>query len=144
MNALKNTSRLLRGQALASSRIVSGPALQSVPRPMLRLLPRVSQPSFLLSRATFVSSASNLERVKGGQPTDGERQITELLTAKFKPKTLQVADISGGCGSFYAITLTSKEFKGLSTIKQHRLVNQELKEIITGIHGLQLRTQAEE
>ncbi|KAK0530783.1 hypothetical protein OC834_003182 [Tilletia horrida] len=97
-----------------------------------------------LAARTFVSSAARLERVKTGQPSEGERQIIDILTQRFKPKQIQVADISGGCGSFYAITLSSKDFNGLSTIKQHRLVNQELKDVISGIHGLQLRTQGEE
>jgi acid stress-induced BolA-like protein IbaG/YrbA len=44
----------------------------------------------------------------------------------------------GGCGSFYAISISSPEFKGLSMIKQQRLVNDCLKEDIKGIHGLQV------
>jgi acid stress-induced BolA-like protein IbaG/YrbA len=44
----------------------------------------------------------------------------------------------GGCGSFYAILVSSPAFKGLSTIKQHKLVNEVLKEDIKGIHGLQV------
>ncbi|CAD6958369.1 unnamed protein product [Tilletia controversa] len=98
---------------------------------------RTLTPSSISAR-TFVSSHSRLERVKGGQPDEGERKIIDLLKARFDPKLIQVADISGGCGSFYAITLTSKAFNGLSTIKQHRLVNHELKEVIADIHGLQV------
>jgi stress-induced morphogen len=45
---------------------------------------------------------------------------------------------SGGCGSFYAILISSPKFNGLSTIKQHKLVNACLKEDIQGIHGLQV------
>ena len=48
-------------------------------------------------------------------------------------------DGAGGCGSFYAIQLSSKQFKGLSTVKAHRLVNQELGDVIKNIHGLQVR-----
>jgi stress-induced morphogen len=44
----------------------------------------------------------------------------------------------GGCGSFYAITIASTAFKGLPIVKQHRLVNDVLKEEIKGIHGLQV------
>ena len=46
----------------------------------------------------------------------------------------------GGCGTFYNIIIASEEFKGLSLVKQQRLVNQTLKEEIQGIHGLQVRT----
>lgn len=47
-------------------------------------------------------------------------------------------DFVGGCGSFYAIQLSSKEFKGMSTVKAHRMVNGELKDVIKDIHGLQV------
>ena len=45
----------------------------------------------------------------------------------------------GGCGTFYNIVIASEHFKGLSLVKQQRLVNQTLKEEIQGIHGLQVR-----
>jgi stress-induced morphogen len=53
----------------------------------------------------------------------------------------QVQDVSGGCGSMYAINVTSEKFRGLSMIKQHRLVNEILGEEIKKWHGLQLRTK---
>lgn len=34
--------------------------------------------------------------------------------------------------------ISSPEFKGLSMVKQHKLVNDCLKEDIAGIHGLQV------
>jgi acid stress-induced BolA-like protein IbaG/YrbA len=46
--------------------------------------------------------------------------------------------LAGGCGSFYAISITSSAFKDLPMIKQHRLVNDTLKQEIQGIHGLQV------
>ncbi|CDS02090.1 related to AIM1-cytoplasmic protein involved in mitochondrial function or organization [Sporisorium scitamineum] len=82
--------------------------------------------------------------VQEEEATAGEQKIREILTAKFKPSVLKVQDVSGGCGSFYAIQLSSKEFKGLSTVKAHRLVNEQLKDVIKDIHGLQLRTVAED
>jgi len=47
---------------------------------------------------------------------------------------------SGGCGSFYAIHVSSTQFKGLSTIKQHKLVNRCLEKEVKEIHGLQVRS----
>jgi stress-induced morphogen len=44
----------------------------------------------------------------------------------------------GGCGTFYAITIASAAFKGMTVVKQHRLVNQVLKKEIRDIHGLQV------
>jgi BolA-like protein 3 len=88
--------------------------------------------------------------------TEGERNIYAKLTEKFSPSQLQVQDISGslqtrfscrgylyfipgGCGSFYAITISSQAFKGLPIVRQHKLVTQTLKEEIEGIHGLQVQ-----
>lgn len=51
-------------------------------------------------------------------------------------------DISGGCGSMYAIDVVSATFEGMSVVKQHRLVNRVLEEEIKGWHGVQLKTKA--
>ncbi|PCH41626.1 bola-like protein [Wolfiporia cocos MD-104 SS10] len=79
---------------------------------------------------TYVAPPSGL--------TDGERTIYNKLTEKFSPRELQVQDVSGGCGTFYQIIIASDTFKGLSTVKQHRMVNEVLKQEIQGIHGLQV------
>jgi len=39
--------------------------------------------------------------------------------------------------------ISSPAFKGLNTIKQHKLVNECLKEDIKSIHGLQVRIQSQ-
>lgn len=71
-----------------------------------------------------------------------EKGIYEKLERELEPTTLQVRDVSGGCGSMYAINIISEKFNGLSMVKQHRLVNSILKEEISGWHGLQLKTKA--
>ncbi|PVG01009.1 bola-like protein [Serendipita vermifera] len=76
--------------------------------------------------------------------TEGERHIFDLLNDKLDPKTLVVQDVSGGCGEFYALQISSKAFNGLTMIKQHRLVQELLKVEIKGFHGIQLKTSAEE
>ena len=43
----------------------------------------------------------------------------------------------GGCGTFYQIIIASEAFRGVPTVKQHRMVNEVLKQEIEGIHGLQ-------
>ncbi|KAL7276482.1 hypothetical protein RUND412_000544 [Rhizina undulata] len=72
-----------------------------------------------------------------------ERHIFEKLLKELGPSRLEVQDVSGGCGSMYAIEIASKKFKGLTMVKQHRLVNDILGEEIKGWHGMQLRTKAE-
>lgn len=54
----------------------------------------------------------------------------------------QVQDVSGGCGSMYALDIVSEQFKGLPMIKQHRLVNSVLGDEVKKWHGLQLKTKA--
>ncbi|KAF9263673.1 bola-like protein [Marasmius fiardii PR-910] len=99
-------------------------------------------------RRSFVSRAPQIRRFSRtsihshqsppSKLSDGEQNIYAKLTEKFSPSQLQVQDVSGGCGSFYAITIASEAFKGLTMVKQHRLVTETLKKEITGIHGLQM------
>lgn len=42
----------------------------------------------------------------------------------------------------FAIEVESDKFKGIPMIKQHRLVNELLKDEISQWHGLQLKTKA--
>ena len=107
---------------------------------------------------TFTTAATRRnEEASNNPPPDqleGEQNIIDKLTAKFTPSNLQVQDVSGkcwpifvcfmahsskgGCGTFYAITISSPAFQGLSTLKQHKLVTETLKLEIAGIHGLQV------
>lgn len=73
---------------------------------------------------------------------DYETYVHKKLDEALKPDILSVNDISGGCGSMFAINIVSDRFKGLTTIKQHRLVNEILKDDINQWHGLQLKTSA--
>ncbi|RIA94707.1 bola protein, partial [Glomus cerebriforme] len=70
--------------------------------------------------------------------TDGEKYLYDKLHSKFQPIKLNVEDISGGCGSMYAIEISSEAFKGLSVIKQHRLVNDLLQDDIKKMHGIRV------
>lgn len=42
----------------------------------------------------------------------------------------------------YALSIESPKFKGLTVIKQHKLVNEILAEDIKKWHGVQMRTKA--
>lgn len=125
---------------------------------MLRVLTR----PVATKRITQAASMRWLPYSTGTSPLpdldEGERRIYDKLNEKFTPSHLQVQDVSGalrlytyygsqnadsdkgGCGSFYAISITSKAFSELSTLKQHRLVTDTLKADIKEIHGLQVRT----
>lgn len=72
--------------------------------------------------------------------SDGESQVWDLLAAEFEPTQLVVQDISGGCGSMYGIDIVSKRFQGLTMLKQQRLVNAVLGDLMKDWHGVQLKT----
>jgi stress-induced morphogen len=65
----------------------------------------------------------------------------KLKVSSLKPTALKIEDISGGCGSFYRVTVTSKAFEGKSLVQQHRLVNEALKEEIAQMHGITVITK---
>lgn len=69
-----------------------------------------------------------------------ENEIFSLLEKAFRPSQLLVQDISGGCGSMFAIRIESTEFKGLTSVKQQQLVYKALGAEIAKWHGLQLKT----
>jgi stress-induced morphogen len=73
---------------------------------------------------------------------EAERRIWDKLNMELQPEKLSVQDVSGGCGSMYAIDVVSKQFKGMNMLKQQRLVNKVLGEEIKGWHGVQLSTKA--
>ena len=76
--------------------------------------------------------------------TPAEQAIAALLRDKLQPTELLVRDASGGCGSMYAIDIASPAFKGASPLKQQRMVNSALGDVMKQWHGLQLNTRASE
>ncbi|KAK4225047.1 bola protein [Podospora fimiseda] len=74
--------------------------------------------------------------------TEGEAQVWDILIAEFSPTQLIVQDISGGCGSMYGIDISSEKFRGLGMLKQQRLVNAALADLVKEWHGVQLKTRA--
>ncbi|KAF6006861.1 hypothetical protein HII13_003987 [Brettanomyces bruxellensis] len=79
--------------------------------------------------------------LKGESRTPYEDKIYRQLAKELEPKSLVVKDISYGDGAMFAISIESGKFNGLSTVKQHRLVNRILKDEISKWHGLQLKTK---
>lgn len=51
------------------------------------------------------------------------------------PTKISVKDVSGGCGSAYAVEVSSEKFVGMSVIKQQRMVNKILAEEIKNMHA---------
>ena len=91
------------------------------------------------SLATIKLSNENSNDSK--EKTNDEKKLINLLKVKFpKAKEVDVIDISGGCGSMYAIYVETIEFKNMRTVKQHQLINETLKNEIKNMHGLRIQT----
>lgn len=72
---------------------------------------------------------------------ESETEIWNRLMAAFEPVELVVQDISGGCGSMYGIEISSDKFRGSGMLKQQRMVNKVLADLMKEWHGVQLRTR---
>lgn len=93
---------------------------------LMMLIPRQLGSIRLMSQATESS---------------GEGRILQLLQTRFPEATgVEVQDISGGCGSMYEVWVEATDFKGLSRVKQHRLITEALKEEIKDMHGVRIST----
>ncbi|KAF9575386.1 hypothetical protein EC968_003437 [Mortierella alpina] len=102
----------------------------------------VSIPHRLFSTSLPRLNTTVVSSTPPAQLNDGEKHLYSKLYEKFQPSKLIVEDISGGCGSMYQVEVVSPSFKDLSMVKQHRLVNDALKEEIKGMHGIRLTTKA--
>ncbi|KAJ2844557.1 hypothetical protein IWW36_005139 [Coemansia brasiliensis] len=70
--------------------------------------------------------------------TDGEQQIYNKLSQELQPTKLTVSDASGGCGSMYVVEIEAECFRGLTRVKQTKMVNNLLKEEIKDMHGMRV------
>ena len=87
-----------------------------------------------------VSSAAAAAAADEASATAKEREIEEKLRVKLAASKVVVKDVSGGCGSFYDVTVASEAFKGKSVVQQHRLVQEAIKADIKALHGLTIKT----
>lgn len=72
---------------------------------------------------------------------EAESEVWDRLAKEFDPVALVVQDISGGCGSMYGIEISSERFRGANMLKQQRMVNAVLGDLMKGWHGCQLKTR---
>eukprot|EP01097_Dermamoeba_algensis_P006319 TRINITY_DN3954_c0_g3_i1.p1 TRINITY_DN3954_c0_g3~~TRINITY_DN3954_c0_g3_i1.p1 ORF type:complete len:139 (+),score=24.07 TRINITY_DN3954_c0_g3_i1:105-521(+) len=88
-------------------------------------------PSPLLS-SLFSSSPSNLTK---------EEEVRVALQEKLSPTNLEIEDVSGGCGTFFSISIASEKFRGKSLVEQHKLVKSALSQILKEMHGITIKTE---
>ncbi|KAI4637585.1 hypothetical protein J4E83_000402 [Alternaria metachromatica] len=130
---LRPTSRLLTSSTSALCRTQQSSVLRSS-------LSRQSHLPKLCTRSYSQSASAAPEAPD--YLNEAELHVFNKIKAELEPVKLEVQDISGGCGSMYAIQIESPKFKGLTVIKQHKMVNEVLKDEIKSWHGVQLRTKA--
>ncbi|KAI9902336.1 hypothetical protein N3K66_001688 [Trichothecium roseum] len=125
------TTSLLRPRTTATSRLLLLPLCARQPTSPT---PAIS-PTPKTTTRLFSDEAPSM--------SEAESSIAALLSSdpSLEPATsLLVRDVSGGCGSMYAIDISSPRFRGLSLLKQQRLVTKALGEKVKEWHGLQIRT----
>ncbi|XP_013115881.1 bolA-like protein 3 [Stomoxys calcitrans] len=72
---------------------------------------------------------------------NSEKIIQQTLATRFpKATTIEVRDVSGGCGAMFEVFVETDEFVGLNTLKQHKLVTNTLKDQIKEMHGVRIHT----
>ncbi|KAI1052365.1 hypothetical protein LB507_007667 [Fusarium sp. FIESC RH6] len=98
-------------------------------------------PARLISTSIPRFSAAAEEEPDLPSMSPAENEIADILKEKLSPTELLVQDVSGGCGSMYAIDITSPAFKGQTILKQQRMVNAALGDLVKGWHGVQIRTK---
>lgn len=52
-----------------------------------------------------------------------------------------MSDTSGGCGTMFHIDVESETFIEMSTVKQHKLITDILKDDIASWHGFTMKTR---
>lgn len=72
-----------------------------------------------------------------------EDKVAQILTSSLSAQHVQVIDKSGGCGESYEVIVRSTAFKGLSAIKQHRMVQDVIKDEIKKWHAVSIKTSFE-
>lgn len=70
--------------------------------------------------------------------------LKEIIQQRLLASTVQVEDMSGGCGQAFAVIIVSDAFKGKNKLMRHRLVNTALKDEIAGIHAFTQKGFTEE
>ncbi|KAK8731061.1 hypothetical protein OTU49_007780, partial [Cherax quadricarinatus] len=92
-------------------------------------------------RRFFNISLISVRGLSDAASSVSEIRLTDLLRRRFpQASTVEVQDISGGCGSMYEVWVEAPNFKGLSRVKQHKLITEALKSEIKQMHGLRITT----
>ena len=133
LSSLASSTRLAAPTAYSTSTLIQQRALQTAARLSSRTYSTASD-----SAPSEQTASAGLE--KPADLDEGESQVWDILIREFAPTNLVVRDISGGCGSMYGVDICSEKFRGLNMLKQQRLVNGALGELVKQWHGIQIKT----
>ena len=111
----------------------------ALPSSTLRRYSSSAPPDVSAAPAESTSPSSILE--KPDFLNEAESEVWDRLAKEFSPVELVVQDISGGCGSMYGIEISSEKFRGATMLKQQRMVNAVLGDLMKTWHGVQLKTR---
>ena len=112
-------------------------------RPTLLRPLALARPSHQLARPMRRFYSSDAE--SSMSPTESEIASSLSSHDALRPiSSVLVKDVSGGCGSMYAIDVASAQFKGKGLLAQQRLVTKALGDRVKEWHGVQIRTSVPE
>ncbi|OAA71699.1 BolA-like protein [Akanthomyces lecanii RCEF 1005] len=133
----------LRAPRTVLSRHLSATVAATRQRPVVQSRPApLSLHSHLRARRPYSSAAAAPETPS---MSDAESAIAQLLVDALAPvSSVLVQDVSGGCGSMYAIEIAAEAFRGKTMLKQQRMVNAALGDVVKTWHGVQIRTSVPE
>lgn len=100
-----------------------------------------SRYSYSSSSSQAATTAADNDSVNAMTPAEASIASTLSSHESLRPvSSILVRDVSGGCGSMYAIDVASPSFRGKNLLAQQRLVNRALGDQVKEWHGVQIRT----
>eukprot|EP01028_Stygiella_incarcerata_P002784 TRINITY_DN1528_c0_g1_i1.p2 TRINITY_DN1528_c0_g1~~TRINITY_DN1528_c0_g1_i1.p2 ORF type:complete len:115 (+),score=13.75 TRINITY_DN1528_c0_g1_i1:88-432(+) len=67
--------------------------------------------------------------------------IEQKIESCLQPCTVNVIDMSGGCGKIFKVVVESPLFASKTRIQQHRMVTDSLRDELKEVHGWQIETR---
>ena len=71
-----------------------------------------------------------------------EDNLAQVLKASLNAHYVNVLDKSGGCGASFEVVVHASVFEGVPTIKQHRMVQEVIKDDIKKWHAVSIKTSS--
>lgn len=86
-------------------------------------------------------SGRALARCFGTSPA--ELDMEARLRTELQATKVDVTDVSGGCGEFYQVKVSSPLFQNKTPLQRNRLVHQVLKQELERVHGMNIECKVD-